>query len=413
MSVDNLPVPRPIDISLFSKRSNKTTRLINNSDPNGFIAGKKQWYEYEFESPIFIVKIEIKADGYSNWNDIEFEIDSVDKGDVSQKCKIKDGASVAEIGKLSRGFKFRLPQRLLSNTKLLSVVVVGLTIDELNDFEKEIMSLDQRAADILARERALETSKSELSDLKSQINSLQSELGKATAQRDEIQASITTSKGELLKLQEAEKDTNQEISIRNNQLREVKSELSDARDELEVVTREVRLFPSEIVGFVKEGNRSIYWYIGISAPFVIIMYIVLSALFSSAIDLTQLWRKEENVNIWTVFLTRLPFVVVAAALVEACGYIVGRLVSEIVRINRQRLEFSKLSIIAKDVSAASANATDLTEDQIFEKETALKMELLREHMKNLSGLEFEYKGGAIISSIVGVANKLVGKTGQD
>ena len=52
---------------------------------------------------------------------------------------------------------------------------------------------------------------------------------------------------------------------------------------------------------------------------------------------------------------------------------------------------------------------DLTEEEIFEKETQLKMSLLREHMKSYPNAEFEYRGSALISAIVGVAERLTGK----
>ena len=85
----------------------------------------------------------------------------------------------------------------------------------------------------------------------------------------------------------------------------------------------------------------------------------------------------------------------------------GRLVFEVIRINRQRVEFAKLSIIAKDVSAAAAHRlTEIPEEGVFEAEIQLKMELLREHMKNYVGNEFEYKGTGLIAAIKGVADRL-------
>ena len=76
------------------------------------------------------------------------------------------------------------------------------------------------------------------------------------------------------------------------------------------------------------------------------------------------------------------------------------------RINRQRIEFAKLSIIAKDVSTAAATVSgEIAEDEIFQHETKLKMELLREHMKNYVGTEFEYHGTGIIAAIKGVAER--------
>jgi len=118
----------------------------------------------------------------------------------------------------------------------------------------------------------------------------------------------------------------------------------------------------------------------------------LDALFSGAVDLTQLWKEQENVSISTVFLTRIPFVIIALALLEVCGYVVGRLFSGIIRINRQRLSLSKLSIVARDVSVAAAQNLELDSDQMYENEVRLKMELLRGHMTDDLGAEFEYKG---------------------
>lgn len=166
------------------------------------------------------------------------------------------------------------------------------------------------------------------------------------------------------------------------------------------------MFPSEIAGFVKEGNRNIIWYVVLSLPFIFVIYVVLHALFSSAIDLTQLWRKEEGVDIWTVFLTRIPFVIVALAILEVCGYIAGRLIFEIIKINRQRLSLSKLSIIAKDVSTASANNLEMSDEELYQKETELKMQLLREHMKEYVGEDFSYKGTVIQSAIAAMVWKL-------
>jgi hypothetical protein len=176
------------------------------------------------------------------------------------------------------------------------------------------------------------------------------------------------------------------------------------------LVRELRLFPSEIAGFVKEGNRSIIWYTCLGLPFVVVLLLVLNKLFSNAVDLTQLYKSEADIDVWTVFLTRIPFVLVAITLIEVCGFVVGRLVFEVIRINRQRIEFAKLSIIAKDVSTASAVGLDeMSESDIHERETKLKMELLREHMKNFVGTEFEYKGTGLVAAIRGVAERFAPK----
>jgi hypothetical protein len=181
---------------------------------------------------------------------------------------------------------------------------------------------------------------------------------------------------------------------------------------MEHLTTKLRLFPSEIAGFVEEGNRNIRTYLWLSLPFAGIFGVVLWSLFSSSIDLTQLWKLDEGVDVWTIFLTRIPFVLVAIALIEACGFVVGRLIFEIVKINRQRLDFAKLSIVAKDVVTSAAVDVEMSGEEQFAEELKLKMSLLQEHMKSNSHEEFQYSGSAITSAIIGLANRLSGgKTG--
>lgn len=194
--------------------------------------------------------------------------------------------------------------------------------------------------------------------------------------------------------------------------RNIRSEIAADRNTLDELTNEIRLFPSEIKGFVDQGTQNIKTYLWIGLPFAAILAIILYSLFSNAIDLTQLWRLEDGVDVWTIFLTRIPFVVVAFALIEACGFIVGRLVFEIVKINRQRLEFAKLSIVAKDVTTAAASVAGLTEEERFAEETRMKMQLLSEHMKSVSSEEFKYQGTSISSAIIGLAGKMLTPKGD-
>jgi hypothetical protein len=65
-------------------------------------------------------------------------------------------------------------------------------------------------------------------------------------------------------------------------------------------------------------------------------------------------------------------------------------VIEVMAIYRQRLNLSKLSVIAKDVSDAASYGTSLSDDEIFERRTRLKMTVLKEHLKEYLPGGFEY-----------------------
>ncbi|MDM7933388.1 hypothetical protein [Tabrizicola sp.] len=272
--------------------------------------------------------------------------------------------------------------------------------------EWAVKEYEKKAAEQTARETKLAESTEEFEKLTAERVELEGAVGRARAELDQLQKSISSGTERMTRQKEQEAQLQKSVSDANERLSNVVSEVERETTKRDALIREVRLFPSEIAGFVKEGNRSIKWYLGIGAPFAAILAIILLKLFSNAVDLTQLYKTTPDIDIWTIFLTRLPFVIVALALVEACGYIVGRLVFEIIRINRQRLEFAKLSIIAKEVSIAAASvAGELSDDDIFDRETKLKMELLREHMKNFVGNEFEYRGTGLIAAIKGVADR--------
>lgn len=54
---------------------------------------------------------------------------------------------------------------------------------------------------------------------------------------------------------------------------------------------------------------------------------------------------------------------------------------EIIEINRQRLNLTKIGIIAKDISNAAEVGLDLNEVERYGLRVRLKMELLKDHLK--------------------------------
>lgn len=398
--------PHVIPLEFFSRKTNRTTQLIENISDEKSLDGRNRWYEFELEKPVYAREISVLSEGYSTWDEIEFEVSHLDGTHHRQKIKFSSNSSSLELGKLISSFRFRPDAKWLSNTKIKKVSLVGLTLEEFHAYEWAIKEFEARIASLSEKEDKAEGLAEKIVELERQKASLDGEIGQAKGQLAKLEQSVLSTQNSLDSEKSNREDTKQEVNNLREQRRKLNEDVLTAENRLHELTKEVRLFPSEIAGFVKEGNRNILWYVGISIPFIIVIYIVLEALFSSAIDLTQLWREEDGVDIWTVFLTRIPFVIVALAILEVCGYVVGRLVFEIIKINRQRLSLSKLSIIAKDVSTASAHNLELSDEELYQKETELKMQLLREHMKEYVGEDFSYKGTAIQSAIASVVGKL-------
>lgn len=410
MSEVQAPKPHPIEIEFYSRKSTKAFQLVNNVDPNLALDAKRQWYQYDFPRPVYIFEVSVSATGYEAYNEIDFEVDHIDGTKYQQSVRGGEGKANVSIGKLASSVKFRPLEKVFSTPKLQSITVNGLTLDEFHAYEWAIKEHEKSLQSLKSREETLALAETEDKERADQRVVLDSEIGKSRAELDQLTKQASELRATIAGLTKEKSSIGEEVSGLEDQRLSLRRDVNSSQQQLQTLKNEIRLFPSEIAGFVKEGNRSILWYLGLSIPFIVVIYVVLSALFSGAIDLTQLWRKEESVDIWVVFLTRIPFVIIALAILEVCGFVVGRLISEILRINRQRLSLSKLSIVARDVSVAAAHGLDLSSDEIYENEVKLKMELLRGHMTEDLGTEFQYKGTLLQSALSTVVGAITGRS---
>jgi hypothetical protein len=407
--IESVPVPHLISVEFFSFKGKKSDELINNTLATNAKPGRSVWFSYDFTTPVYLTGLKLICDGYDSWNEFELEVRHVDGTTHEEKISVNQNEVELKLGKLCNGFRFRPEARMLAKTTIKSVQATGFTLAEFHEFELAIREFDKRNLEFNERVVRHATLQAEIGEYRAQKSNLESEIGKSRAEAEQLQVSIAEQTILVSKQKELLKDIDARLAILKGDQRTTQADVAGLEKKRDEIVREIRLFPSEIAGFVREGDRNIRWYIGICLPFVIILSIIVYSMFSSAVDLTQIWKLDEGADVWTIFLTRIPFVLLAVAIIEVCGYIVGRLIFEIVRINRQRLDFSKLSIIAKDVSAASSSGLSMSDAEIFENETKLKMELLREHMKNYTGSEFEYKGSALVSAIAGVAERIAAK----
>ena len=393
-------VVEAIGVEFVSHHNRKSTGLVNNVNPDVFLEGRRSWYPVDFEEPVYVHRMTFETDGYTDWHEFEIEVELVDGQKRHQRVKIKDGYASFSLGFVAKSFLFR-PDSKWGKAKITSLTIEGLSIEDLRTYERvveDLVSARSTTSDLNASIDELTSQKRQLQQDK---ENLDSDVGTARAELKTLETSVETSESQLESVSSDLKDVRQSLKEVRDERRKVSSELNTLKNEL-------KIFPSQIAGFVREGNRNILWYTALSVPFVAILFVVMNSLFSSAVSLMDIWKSEREIDIWTVFLIRIPFVLVALALIETCGYVVGRFIFEIVRINRQRLELAKLSLVARDVSASAGKYTDLTDDEIFEKEQVLKMELLREYMQGYTGAEFEYRGSAFISTILSVAKRFAG-----
>jgi hypothetical protein len=167
---------------------------------------------------------------------------------------------------------------------------------------------------------------------------------------------------------------------------EIRETLSKQTSALNIKLAELRanvdLFPSELESFVRQGarnNRTLFW---LAAAPIIIICVMFGLLIFGAAELTTKITTDQNINILALLVSRTPYVAVSLAIIAACYQIVKYFLSELIQVNRQRLSLTKISIIAKDVSAAAEVGLHLSDIERYGLRVRLKMELLKDHLKS-------------------------------
>ena len=279
--MDEAPFPKKhdIEVEFFSRKSTKTFQLINSTDQKNAFDAKRQWYSYEFSQPVYIIEVTVTATGYEDWNEIDFEIDHIDGTQNQQSVKFKNGTALIQVGKLSKAFRFMPREKILSSPKLQKVSVIGFTLDEFHAFEWALKEYEKRSGDLQSREARLKAAEDIDKQKQEQRTSLDSELGKSRAESEKLKLQMESSQSELQNFNELIAKLKDEVRNLEESRSSLNRSVASSKSELLMLKNEIRLFPSEIAGFVREGNRSIKVYLGMSIPFILVIFFVLKALF--------------------------------------------------------------------------------------------------------------------------------------
>ncbi len=405
---DEFPELQKIEVSLFNKRNNKTTSLINNQSDSNFMKGQGKAYIFELTEPIFLSRIIVTTSGYNQSSEFKFGVLSADNSKMELVSKNIDGQFTATVNQFSRSFSFKPDSNsIFSDPRTITQVEVwGYKRDQFKELEEKLFSLEEFESEILEKEDALrlkqevfevdkielETSITSLSEQKTEI---EAELETATSQLNDTNSKITINL-------EAITNSEEKLSVRTSErkdavdgLNAAKSEVKSAERELARLNKGIFEFPAVFSSLTKQGWQSIFVYVALSLPFIIAILYVTDKLFDSAfgqLAVTQAGVSSNGLSVLDNILIRIPFALVAFAIVEVSATIVSGFIAEIVRINNQRLNLQKISIIAKEVTNAGTTEGNFSDTEKFELETSVRMQLLKDHMKGYISEDFVYKG---------------------
>lgn len=120
----------------------------------------------------------------------------------------------------------------------------------------------------------------------------------------------------------------------------------------------------------------------------ILIFLMFWLLIKGSADLTTKITGSESINIAALAVSRAPYVAVACAIITASYYVAKMLILEMVRISRQRLALTKISIIAKDMSNSIDGDLGLSDDERYVRRLTLKMDLMRNHLQEYISADF-------------------------
>lgn len=392
--------PSEISLDLYNLRTNKSEKLINNTNPAEYQKGKNYPYRFSFTEKLWISTITIKTGNYSSSDKIDFTY-LIDNKIHELKASFHNDCFVVSINDFIDGFTFKPPKKWLVDPRLISISADGFTIGEFTDTCKTLSRIEKHKYEIVEGARSViekaEASKNSIDDLTIQIeekeallSELNDNLSQSTATKtelNEVLRSLGTQESDVRTRIESLEDS---IDGKRNEQKSLNSDIELKKSEFKKLEDDINMFPSEIAGFVNEGEKALRKYYWLAAIPMVVIILVTFSLFSSAVDLTTILKANDNIDILTVMLTRLPYVAVSGTLIAACYQLIKYFVGQMVKINQQRLNLNKISIIANDVSIASSVGIELDESDKYHARTKLKMELLKEHLKEEISQNYEY-----------------------
>lgn len=255
--------------------------------------------------------------------------------------------------------------------------------DDLNQKEIKILDLEeskkeeieQLNADIKNCEENYNSWKKDLNDLQKEINASESKRNQLTEQ---INHNETT-----------KRNIDGEITSGKAQLEIIARKTKEAEEKLKELTSNVNLFSEEFASFSNHGAKQTNIFIGLSLiPLAIIAFLSYQ-LLSGAVDLSIKYSQDPNIDLLTIFVTRIPYILVCGSILTVCYSLTKFLFNRISYIYAEKLDFSKISIIAKDVATASSNNTALPDEHLYESRTYLKIEMLKSYLSGNIG-QFSY-----------------------
>lgn len=396
-----------ITVELIENSGTKQSKLIFNDDPNFSIKLEDREYKFKLIEPIYIDKIQLKAKTIFKGLVIYYKSIEGDKNHVIQN----DKSNSVFFNPKKVVYEIIIQNPKDKKIELEKIELFGFRLSELesikNNFE-ELKKLDIELKDEV--KKITETNQAQLDEIKNESSALEQlheklddDIESLTTQKKELEKETEDLNSKITKLSETKNNlentktdlTNKEQALKNNiQEREntlttINTNISAKREELKKLESDTSLIAYDVQGYIKTANTHLWWYLGLSIiPWCLIVFMTYIVI-CGGVDLTTVLKVEQDAQLWTIFWSRIPFVIAVGTVIFVAYEVSNIFIRKIMEINQQKLDFQKLGILAKDVSESASQGLDLSDEEKFELRTKLKMDMLKSHLSKDLGKKFE------------------------
>lgn len=407
-------VPRhKLPLRYFDVDANGTTRLVNTQN-DGELKVRNSTNRVKFEQPAIVSTVRIYSEGFPD--DFELPVtyyDILKSRNINLKCKQTldsngDKAFIFRpmswVGEIS----FRPTRGILLRRNIKRIDIYGfeeeafesaldaalnvekrkrLAISDISQNAKSAQDLIDREAELTEilteTEQELSTVEQDLEDKKKAVQQLQ-------LKESELDQNISAKTTRNSQLTEENSRLGQSIEEQKSDSTVLGDEIREKSKELKELNKNIDIFPLDFKGYVEQGGKNIQLYIALSVIPLILIAIVTTLTFYGGVELSTVYERVEEPDLRTMFFTRLPFSLIMIAILTVCYKFAKIFMNEIVRVNQQRLNLTKLSIIAKDINEAATHNLNFSEEEEYELRTHLKMQMLRQYLKPYLGENYNY-----------------------
>lgn len=416
-----VPAPTTFPTEFVSKLSGGIARSLS-TDAKPFSIKSGNPHEIDFIEPAYVATVEIEFSKPIAGAEIEVTVHEAVYNRVVRKKlnhQTLSATAVFHVNCVTSGILILLQPSFFElfskrTLEIKRIKIVGFNIkdfDTLTNSLGRIIGLKQSAAEELSREKAqllaheeelhsrelavdeLEDRKNaELETLQAELNDCQKTINESNKTLEKLKDDISRSESKKQVL--ADQINSNETTVRNidgeiakgkQRLTELAVDTSEKENRLRELSSNVNLFSEEFSSFSDHGAKQAKVFIALSIVPLAIIVILTAQLLMGAVDLSVKYVEQPNLDLLTIFVTRLPYLTVCASILAVCYSAFYFLFNRISSIYAERLDFAKIGILAKDIASASSNNLAYNDHDLYEARTYLKIEMLKSYLSGSIG----------------------------